>query len=152
MIFIPKQMLRLLRLENSYARSTSSILFSGKKITSETKESYKMFLSNSPWLIFLSFSTIWCRENGFEEGNHFYRFLEHEPFISKCFNFRGATDDSEPKSAAAVCDRLTKIMYAILESYASEDRRHVDYVAISKSEEFRRYGSKSYCLSRHQHK
>jgi hypothetical protein len=31
-------------------------------------------------------------------------------------------------------------MYAILESYASEDRRHVDYVAISKSEEFRRYG------------
>jgi hypothetical protein len=83
---------------------------------------------------------ILCRENDFEEGNHFYRFLEHEPFISKCFNFRGATNDSEPKSAAAVCDRLTKIMYAILESYASEDRRHVDYVSISKSEEFRRYG------------
>ena len=36
-------------------------------------------------------------------------------------------------------DRLTKIMCAILESYASEDRRHVDYVAISKCEEFRRY-------------
>ncbi|TKY69118.1 disulfide oxidoreductase [Spatholobus suberectus] len=78
-------------------------------------------------------------ENDFEEGNHFYRFLEHEPFISKCFNFRGATNDSEPKAAAAVYDRLTKIMCAILESYASEDRRHVDYVAISKSEEFRRY-------------
>ncbi|CAJ2674167.1 uncharacterized protein LOC123884354 [Trifolium pratense] len=87
-------------------------------------------------------------ENDFEEGNHFYRFLEHEPFISKCFNFRGATNDSEPKSAAAVCDRLTKIMYAILESYASEDRRHVDYVAISKSEEFRRYVNMTQDLQR----
>ncbi|KAK7273676.1 hypothetical protein RIF29_14734 [Crotalaria pallida] len=77
--------------------------------------------------------------NDFEEGNHFYRFLEHGPFISKCFNFRGATNDSEPKTATAVCDRLTKIMSAILESYASDDRRHVDYAAISKSEEFRRY-------------
>lgn len=36
-------------------------------------------------------------------------------------------------------------MCAILESYASEDRRRVDYVAISKSEEFRRYGRKSCC-------
>jgi len=87
-------------------------------------------------------------ENDFEEGNHFYRFLEHEPFISKCFNFRGATNDSEPKSAAAVCDRLTKIMYAILESYASEDRRHVDYVSISKSEEFRRYVNMTQDLQR----
>ncbi|XP_058765284.1 uncharacterized protein LOC131638754 [Vicia villosa] len=78
-------------------------------------------------------------EIDFEEGNHFYRFLEHEAFIPKCFNFRGATNDSEPKNAATVCDRLTKIMCAILESYASEDRRRVDYVAISKSEEFRRY-------------
>jgi len=32
-------------------------------------------------------------------------------------------------------------MCAILESYASEDRQRVDYVAISKSEEFRRYGT-----------
>ncbi|XP_027362477.1 uncharacterized protein LOC113870077 [Abrus precatorius] len=87
-------------------------------------------------------------ENDFEEGNHFYRFLEHEPFISKCFNFRGATNDSEPKAAAAVCDRLTKIMYAILESYASEDRRRVDYVAISKSEEFRRYVNMTQDLQR----
>ncbi|KAL2347926.1 hypothetical protein Fmac_001926 [Flemingia macrophylla] len=87
-------------------------------------------------------------ENDFEEGNHFYRFLEHEPFISKCFNFRGATNDSEPKAAAAVFDRLTKIMCAILESYASEDRRHVDYVAISKSEEFRRYVNMTQDLQR----
>ncbi|KAL3635882.1 hypothetical protein CASFOL_020429 [Castilleja foliolosa] len=28
------------------------------------------------------------RENEFEDGNHFYRFLEHEPFIPKCYNFR----------------------------------------------------------------
>ncbi|XP_020218294.1 uncharacterized protein LOC109801595 [Cajanus cajan] len=87
-------------------------------------------------------------ENDFEEGNHFYRFLEHEPFISKCFNFRGATNDTEPKAAAAVCDRLTKIMCAILESYASEERRHVDYVAISKSEEFRRYVNMTQDLQR----
>ncbi|XP_043696028.1 uncharacterized protein LOC122646520 [Telopea speciosissima] len=78
-------------------------------------------------------------ENDFEDGNHFYRFLEHEPFIPKCFNFRGSTNDSEPKPAAVVSQRLTKIMTAILESYASEDRRHVDYLGISNSEEFRRY-------------
>ncbi|CAI8605322.1 unnamed protein product [Vicia faba] len=87
-------------------------------------------------------------EIDFEEGNHFYRFLEHEGFIPKCFNFRGTTNDSEPKNAATVCDRLTKIMYAILESYASEDRRRVDYVAISKSEEFRRYVNMTQDLQR----
>ncbi|KAK6921436.1 Glutaredoxin [Dillenia turbinata] len=78
-------------------------------------------------------------ENDFEDGNHFYRFLEHEPFIPKCFNFRAATNDNKPKPAAMVGQRLTKIMSAILESYASEDRRHIDYFAISNSEEFRRY-------------
>ena len=80
-----------------------------------------------------------CRENDFEDGNHFYRFLEHEPFIPKCFNFRGSINDSEPKPATMIAQRLTKIMTAILESYASDDRRHVDYTAISNSEEFRRY-------------
>ncbi|XP_059457747.1 uncharacterized protein LOC132187446 [Corylus avellana] len=78
-------------------------------------------------------------ENDFEDGNHFYRFLEHEPFIPKCFNFRGSMNDSEPKPAAMIGQRMTKIMSAILESYASDDRHHVDYVGISKSEEFRRY-------------
>ncbi|KAF7827506.1 DEP domain-containing mTOR-interacting protein [Senna tora] len=78
-------------------------------------------------------------ENDFEDGNHFYRFLEHEPFIPRCFNFWGITNDSEPKSAVAVCQRLTKIMAAILEAYASDDRRYLDYEAIGKSEEFRRY-------------
>ncbi|KAA8532318.1 hypothetical protein F0562_032351 [Nyssa sinensis] len=78
-------------------------------------------------------------ENEFEDGNKFYRFLEHEPFIPKCFNFRGSINDSELKPAEMVSQRLTKIMSAILESYASEDRRHLDYMGISNSEEFRRY-------------
>ncbi|KAH6790616.1 glutaredoxin-like protein [Perilla frutescens var. frutescens] len=78
-------------------------------------------------------------DNEFEDGNHFYRFLEHEPFIPKCYNFRGVVNDSEPKDAAAVSRRLTCIMSAILESYASDDRLHLDYIGISNSEEFRRY-------------
>ncbi|XP_038690649.1 uncharacterized protein LOC119989280 isoform X2 [Tripterygium wilfordii] len=78
-------------------------------------------------------------QNDFEDGNHFYRFLEHEPFIPKCYNFRGFTNDSEPKPASMVGQSLTKIMAAILESYASDNRCHVDYTSISKSEEFRRY-------------
>ncbi|XP_022776607.1 uncharacterized protein LOC111318173 [Durio zibethinus] len=78
-------------------------------------------------------------ENDFEEGKHFYRFLEHEPFIMGCFNFRTSTNDSEPKSASFLADRLTRLMSAILEAYASDDRLHVNYYAISKSEEFRRY-------------
>ncbi|KAL4338525.1 hypothetical protein S245_041291 [Arachis hypogaea] len=78
-------------------------------------------------------------EHDFEEGNHVYRFLEHEPFIESCYNFRDATNYNEPKSAAVVADRLTKIMYAILESYASDDRQYIDYDAVRQSEEFRRY-------------
>ncbi|CAA3015763.1 uncharacterized protein LOC111405922 [Olea europaea subsp. europaea] len=78
-------------------------------------------------------------ENEFEDGNHFYRLLEHEPFIPKCYNFRGSVNDSEPKNAAVVNQRLARIMLAILESYASDDRRHLDYVGIRNSEELRRY-------------
>lgn len=87
-------------------------------------------------------------EKDFEDGNNFYRFLEHETFIAKCFNFRGLTNDSEPKPVAVVAQRLTKIMSAMLESYASEDRRHVDYLGISNSEEFRRYINLSQDLQR----
>ncbi|XP_071692919.1 uncharacterized protein [Rutidosis leptorrhynchoides] len=78
-------------------------------------------------------------ENEFEDGNHYYRFLEHEPFIPQCYNFRVSTNDLEPKSATAISQRLAKIMSAILESYASEDGCHLDYLGISNSEEFRRY-------------
>ncbi|KAG6759434.1 hypothetical protein POTOM_035912 [Populus tomentosa] len=77
--------------------------------------------------------------NDFEDGNHYYRFIEHEPFIPKCHNFRGSTNDGEPKPVVVVGQRLNKIMSAILESYASDDRCLVDYAGISKSEEFRRY-------------
>ncbi|GAB2279730.1 hypothetical protein Dimus_014371 [Dionaea muscipula] len=77
--------------------------------------------------------------NEFQDGNQIYRFLEHELFIKKCFNFCGCTDEREPKAAAVICQQLGKIMSAILESYASEDGRHVDYVSIKNSEEFRRY-------------
>ncbi|KAL1331461.1 hypothetical protein AAHE18_12G187200 [Arachis hypogaea] len=82
-------------------------------------------------------------EHDFEEGNHVYRFLEHEPFIESCYNFRDATNYNEPKSAAVVADRLTKIMYAILESYASDDRQYIDYDAVRQSEEFRRCNQRS---------
>ncbi|KAL8535762.1 hypothetical protein ACS0TY_011415 [Phlomoides rotata] len=75
----------------------------------------------------------------FEDGNNFYRFLEHEAFIPKCHNFRGVVNDCKPKDAAAVSQRLACLMSAILESYASDDRRHLDYIGISNSEEFRRY-------------
>ncbi|XP_009782543.1 uncharacterized protein [Nicotiana sylvestris] len=78
-------------------------------------------------------------ENEFEDGNHFYRFLEHEPFIPKSYNFRGSTNDNEPKDAAVLGQRLGKVMSALLESYAFDDRHHLDYVGISNSEEFRRY-------------
>ena len=80
------------------------------------------------------------RENDFEDGhNQIYRFLEHDPAITKCFNFREATNDDEPKSASFVGQRLMKLMSAILEAYGSSDRRRLDYVRIAASEEFRRY-------------
>ncbi|XVE85616.1 hypothetical protein DITRI_Ditri17bG0104500 [Diplodiscus trichospermus] len=87
-------------------------------------------------------------ENDFEEGKHFYRFLEHEPFIMGCFNFRTSTNDNEPKSASFLADRLTRLMSAILEAYASDDRRHLNYYHISKSEEFRRYLNLAHDLQR----
>ncbi|KAE8719221.1 Phytosulfokin receptor 1 [Hibiscus syriacus] len=80
-------------------------------------------------------------ENDFEKGNHYYRFLEHEPFVMGCFNFRTLTNDNEPKAASFIADSLSKLMLAIVEmdGYVSDNRLHVDYLAISRSEEFRRY-------------
>ncbi|KAK8547123.1 hypothetical protein V6N13_099865 [Hibiscus sabdariffa] len=89
-------------------------------------------------------------ENEFENGNHYYRFLEHEPFITGCFNFRTLTNDNEPKTASFIADRLSKLMFAILEmdGYVSDNRLHVDYLAISKSQEFRRYNKLTRDLQR----
>ncbi|CAL4942393.1 unnamed protein product [Urochloa decumbens] len=82
------------------------------------------------------------RENDFEDGSqNLYRFLEHDPAVPKYYNFRGSTNDGEPKPAAAVGHRMAKIMLAILEAYASDDRRHLDYSRIAASEEFRRYAN-----------
>ncbi|OEL31340.1 hypothetical protein BAE44_0007640 [Dichanthelium oligosanthes] len=82
------------------------------------------------------------RENDFEDGSqNLYRFLEHDPAVPKYYNFRGSTNDGETKPAAAVGHRMTKIMLAILEAYASDDRRHLDYSRIAASEEFRRYAN-----------
>lgn len=82
------------------------------------------------------------RENDFEDGSqNLYRFLEHDPAVPKYYNFRGSTNDGEPKPAAAVGQRMTKIMVAILEAYASDDRCHLDYSRIVASEEFRRYAN-----------
>ncbi|KAL8172312.1 hypothetical protein V2J09_024116 [Rumex salicifolius] len=78
-------------------------------------------------------------DHKFEYSNQVYRFLEHEPYISKCYNFRGSIDEMNPQSASDITRKLSKIMSAILESYASEDRRFLDYTSISNSEEFRRY-------------
>ncbi|CAA0827460.1 glutaredoxin-related [Striga hermonthica] len=78
-------------------------------------------------------------QNEFEDGDHFYRFLEHESFIPKCYNFRGVVNDCEPKAAACVSQRLGCLMSAIVETYASDDRRNLDFIGISMSEEFRRY-------------
>ncbi|KAG8092008.1 hypothetical protein GUJ93_ZPchr0012g19720 [Zizania palustris] len=83
------------------------------------------------------------RENDFEDGSqNLYRFLEHDPAVPRYYNFiRGSTNDGEPKPAAAVGERMTKIMVAILEAYASDDRLHLDYSRIAASEEFRRYAN-----------
>lgn len=91
------------------------------------------------FILLTNYSTVYARENEFEDGKHFYRFLEHEPFVLKCYNFRGSTNDNEPKDVAVLGQRLGKIMSALLESYASDDRHHIDYIGISNSEEFRRY-------------
>ena len=106
---------------------------SGKSVFHELRKRYCIFRA---WNVKF---VCWCSDNEFEDGNHFYRFLEHEPFIPKCYNFRGVVNDSEPKDVAALSRRLTCIMSAILESYASDDRLHLDYLGISNSEEFRRW-------------
>ena len=78
------------------------------------------------------------RERDFEDGGQLYRLLEHDPTIGRCFNFRNSTNDSELKPALILGRRMTKIMSAILEAYASDDRRHLDYARVCASEEFRR--------------
>lgn len=80
------------------------------------------------------------QENMFEDGNHLYRFLEHDPVVStKCFNFKGVTNDAEPLTATEIEASLRKFTLAIIDSYVSDDGKRVDYRSISMSEEFRRF-------------
>ncbi|KAL4197586.1 hypothetical protein AMTRI_Chr04g188990 [Amborella trichopoda] len=81
-------------------------------------------------------------ENIFEDGNHFYRFLEHDPIVmGQCYNLpkAGHGNDVKPKPLNEIASRLRFLSFGIFEAYVSEDGRHVDYRAIRCSEEFARY-------------
>lgn len=79
-------------------------------------------------------------ENVFEDGNHLYRFLDHDPIVmTHCYNIPRGIIDVAPKPIGEVASRLRLLSYAIFEAYVSTDGRHVDYISIQGSEEFRRY-------------
>ncbi|RLN13537.1 hypothetical protein C2845_PM09G08680 [Panicum miliaceum] len=79
-------------------------------------------------------------ENVFEDGNHLYRFLDHEPIVmTQCYNIPRGIIDAAPKPIAEVASRLRLLSYAIFEAYVSVDGRHVDYRSIQGCEEFKRY-------------
>ncbi|KAK6938194.1 DEP domain [Dillenia turbinata] len=79
-------------------------------------------------------------ENVFEDGNHLYRFLDHDPIVSsQCFNIPRGIIDVKPKPIMEIASRLRFLSYAIFEAYTSEDGKHVDYRNIHGSEEFARY-------------
>ncbi|KAL0392320.1 UNVERIFIED_CONTAM: hypothetical protein Sradi_2454800 [Sesamum radiatum] len=75
----------------------------------------------------------------FEDGNHLYRFLDDDPFISRCQNIPRGISEVKPKPITEISSRLRLLLSAILEAYASEDGKHVDYRSIHGSEEFARY-------------
>ncbi|OVA12946.1 DEP domain [Macleaya cordata] len=79
-------------------------------------------------------------ENVFEDGNHLYRFLDHDPIVlSQCHNIPRGKTDVKPKPVIEIASRLRFISFAIFEAYTSEDGKHVDYGSIHGSEEFARY-------------
>ncbi|XP_052189617.1 uncharacterized protein LOC127799538 isoform X2 [Diospyros lotus] len=79
-------------------------------------------------------------ENIFEDGNHLYRFLDHDPIImSQCYNIPRGIIEVKPKPIGEISSRLRFLSYAIFEAYTSEDGKHVDYRSIHGSEEFARY-------------
>ncbi|KAK8354811.1 hypothetical protein V6Z11_A05G245100 [Gossypium hirsutum] len=79
-------------------------------------------------------------ENLFEDGDHLYRFLDHDPTVSsQCHNIPRGIIELKPKPIAEIASMLRFLSYAIFEAYASEDGRHVDYRSIHGSEEFARY-------------
>ncbi|XP_057490345.1 uncharacterized protein LOC130776217 [Actinidia eriantha] len=79
-------------------------------------------------------------ENVFEDGNHLYRFLDHDPIVtSQCYNIPRGITEVKPKPIIEISSRLRFLSYAIFEAYISEDGKHVDYRSIHGSEEFARY-------------
>ncbi|KAL5559211.1 hypothetical protein UlMin_035422 [Ulmus minor] len=78
-------------------------------------------------------------ENLLEDGNHFYRFLDNDPFVSECLNIPRGITEAKPKPIIEIASRLRFLSYAIFEAYTSEDGKHVDYLSIHGSEEFARY-------------
>lgn len=81
----------------------------------------------------------YCSENVFEDGNHLYRFLDHDPVVmTQCYNIPRGIIDVAPKPIAEVASRLRLLSYAIFEAYVSVDGRHVDYRSIQGCEEFKR--------------
>ncbi|KAK9270492.1 hypothetical protein L1049_026072 [Liquidambar formosana] len=79
-------------------------------------------------------------ENTFEDGNHLYRFLDHDPIVlSQCHNIPRGIIDVKPKPIMEIASRLRFLSYAIFDAYTSEDGKHVDYRSIHGSEEFARY-------------
>ncbi|KAK3028851.1 hypothetical protein RJ639_037695 [Escallonia herrerae] len=78
-------------------------------------------------------------ENVFEDGNHLYRFLDHDPIVSQCQNLPRGITELKPKPIVEISSRLRFLSYAIFEAYTSEDGKHVDYRSIHGSEEFARY-------------
>lgn len=90
------------------------------------------------WVLF---DVLHCSsENDFEDGNHLYRFLDHDPVVSsQCHNFLRGILDVKPKPIIEIASRLRFLSYAIFEAYTSEDGKHVDYRSIHGSEEFARF-------------
>lgn len=79
-------------------------------------------------------------ENLLEDGNHLYRFLDHDPIVSsQCYNIPKGIIDVKPKPIVEIASRLRLLLCGILEAYTSIDGKHVDYSSIRGSEEFARY-------------
>lgn len=79
-------------------------------------------------------------ENLFEDGNHFYRFLDDDPIVaSQCQNIPRGIITVKPKPITELASRLRFLSYAMFEAYASEDGRHIDYRSMHGSEEFARF-------------
>lgn len=79
-------------------------------------------------------------ENVFEDGNHLYQFLDHDPVVmSQCHNIPRGITEVKPKPITEISSRLRLLSYAIFEAYTSKDGKHVDYRSIHGSEEFARY-------------